>query len=59
MEIEAKYIVGGMAFDVHPCFHIRILNYMQEVLTLAVVEDTKQHVSIDQSIGQRLEMLNI
>ena len=27
MEIEAEYIVGGMAFDVHPCFHLRILNY--------------------------------
>ena len=27
-EIEAKYIVGSMAFDVHPCFHLRILNYM-------------------------------
>ena len=26
-EIEAEYIVGGMAFDVHPCFHLRILNY--------------------------------
>ena len=39
-----------MAFDVHPSFHIRILNYMQQVLTLAVVEDTKQHVSIDQSM---------
>ena len=26
-EIEAEHIVGGMAFDVHPCFHLRILNY--------------------------------
>ena len=26
-EIEAEYIVGGMAFDVHPFFYLRILNY--------------------------------
>ena len=28
-EIEAKYIyiVGSMAFDVHPCFYLHILNY--------------------------------
>ena len=28
MEIEAEYIVDGMVFDVHPCFHLHILNYM-------------------------------
>ena len=32
MEIEAEYIVSGMAFDIRPYFHPR--------LTLTVVEDT-------------------
>ena len=27
MEIEAEYIVGGMAFDVRPYFNLHILNY--------------------------------
>jgi hypothetical protein len=26
-EIEAEYIVGGMAFDVHSYFLLHILNY--------------------------------
>ena len=27
IEIKAEYIVGSMTFDVHLCFHLRILNY--------------------------------
>ena len=38
-EIEAEYIVGGMVIDIHPYFHIRILNY-RKCLFLTVVEDT-------------------
>ena len=47
-EIEAEYIVGGMTLwclSVFPPMHPEL----QEVLTLTVVEDTKQRVSIDQS----------
>ena len=37
MEIEAEYIVGGIAFDVYLYFHLYTHPELQEVLTLTVV----------------------
>ena len=57
-EIEAEYIVGGMAFDIHPCFHLYILNYMHRKFN-CVRARMLTACEYRPKYGRRLEMPNV